>query len=152
MTSTSPLLLWIFAHTCIELEYSARIQVKVLYSGSGAALGFESAIVLGNLLAQAARKSDIPRVLEVYESLRRPRTDLVGRITQKMAGNWMLPDGPLQAERDRVFLEEDPPLLGYPNALQDPFFQSWLYSFDGRHEAEEAWRIYRQNRSSQATD
>ena len=71
----------------MQMEYSARIRAKVLYSGSDATLGFESATVLGNLLVQAARRSDIARVLEVYESLRRPRTNLVDRITQKMTEN-----------------------------------------------------------------
>ena len=81
-----------------------------LFSGTGAALGFESAIVLGNLLAKASNKPDIARALSIYESLRRGRTDLVGAVTQKMGEVWMLPDGPLQADRDRIFLSERPPL------------------------------------------
>ncbi|KAI4269344.1 MAG: hypothetical protein LQ337_007334 [Flavoplaca oasis] len=115
------------------------------YIGSGAALGFESATVLGALLEQARQQSDIAPMLSVYESLRRPRTDLVKRVTQKMGQEWMLPDGPLQAARDRTFVEEVPPSQGYPNALQDPFFQTWLYSFDGEQEAREAWRLHRED-------
>ena len=103
-------------------------------------MGFESATVLGELLGRATCAADIPALLNLYESLRRPRTDLVGAVTQKMAREWMLPDGPLQAKRDQIFLEETPPLQGYPNALQDPFFQIWLYSFDGREEANNIWR------------
>ncbi|KAL9597699.1 MAG: hypothetical protein Q9219_004956 [cf. Caloplaca sp. 3 TL-2023] len=109
------------------------------FIGSGAALGFESATVLGNLLAEATHQSEVPRILKMYERLRRPRTDLVRGVTQKMADVWMLPNGPLQVARDRVFLEECPPSQGYPNALQDPFFQTWLYSFDGKQEARRAW-------------
>ncbi|KAL8724366.1 MAG: hypothetical protein Q9166_007987 [cf. Caloplaca sp. 2 TL-2023] len=66
-----------------------------------------------------------------------------------MAKEWMLPDGPLQAKRNRVFLEEHPPLEGYLNALQDPFFQTWLYSFDGETEAQEAWRIHCEEQAPQ---
>ncbi|KAL8696130.1 MAG: hypothetical protein Q9224_002956 [Gallowayella concinna] len=112
------------------------------YIGSGAALGFESAMVLGQLLEHAGSKSEIPKRLKVYESLRRPRTELVGGVTRKMGAEWMMYDSPQQAKRDETFLQENPPLQGYPNALQDPFFQTWLYSFDGRKEADEAWRIY----------
>ncbi|KAL8668685.1 MAG: hypothetical protein Q9168_006695 [Polycauliona sp. 1 TL-2023] len=111
------------------------------YIGSGAAMGFESATVLGTLLAQATQQSDIRPMLKKYKSLRRSRTDLVKRVTQKVARKWMLPDGPLQIERDRIFQEERPPSQGYPNALQDPFFQMWLYAFDGEREAREAWRL-----------
>ncbi len=113
--------------------------------GSGAALGFESATVLGKILAQARQQADIPAMLRLYESLRRPRTDLVRGVTQKMAREWMLPDGPLQVDRDDIFVHEGTPLQGYPNALQDPFSQRWLYSFDGEKEALEAWRLYREN-------
>ncbi|KAL8805832.1 MAG: hypothetical protein Q9182_001744 [Xanthomendoza sp. 2 TL-2023] len=112
------------------------------YIGSGAALGFESATVLAQLLEQSRSKSEMLQRLEVYESIRRPRTDLVGGVTQKMGVEWMLHDGPQQVKRDEMFVQENPPLQGYPNALQDPFFQTWLYSFDGRQAADEGWRIY----------
>ncbi|KAL8803029.1 MAG: hypothetical protein Q9223_006067 [Gallowayella weberi] len=112
------------------------------YIGSGAALGFESATVLGQLLEQSRSRSEMLERLQVYESIRRPRTGLVGGVTQKMGAEWMLHDGPQQVKRDETFLQENPPLQGYPNALQDPFFQTWLYSFDGRREADEGWRIY----------
>ncbi|KAI4097881.1 MAG: hypothetical protein LQ344_000153 [Seirophora lacunosa] len=122
------------------------------YIGSGAALGFESAMVLGSLLGQTKCRSDVGHALNIYGSLRRPRTNIVGRVTQKMAEEWMLPDGPLQAKRDRIFIEEHPPLPGYPNTLQDPFFQKWLYAFDGVYEARTSWIPSGQDQLSQTTD
>ncbi|KAI9683796.1 MAG: hypothetical protein M1822_005986 [Bathelium mastoideum] len=113
------------------------------YIGVGAALGFESASVLGYLLSQATSEADILPTLHLYESRRKPRTDLASRVTQKMGQVWLLPDGPLQAERDRLFRTENPPLAGYPNALEDPFFQEWLYVFDGKSQAEEEWKKYK---------
>ncbi|KAI4197488.1 MAG: hypothetical protein LQ350_005865 [Teloschistes chrysophthalmus] len=122
------------------------------YIGSGAAMGFESAIVLGTLLAQCAEVSEVPRVLQVYECHRRLRTDHVRRITQKMEEVWMLPDGPLQLQRDRTFIEQRPPGISYPNALQDPIFQRWLYSYNGRREAETAWQEYSEGDQSLGVD
>ena len=96
--------------------------------------------VLAGLLAQANQRSDIPMALDLYEEVRRPRTDIVDRVTQKMSHVWLLPDGELQRERDRALLHERPPLPGYPQILEDPFFQPWLYGFDGRRTADEAWK------------
>lgn len=109
-------------------------------------------MVLGSLLGQTKCRSDVGHALNIYGSLRRPRTNIVGRVTQKMAEEWMLPDGPLQAKRDRIFIEEHPPLPGYPNTLQDPFFQKWLYAFDGVYEARTSWIPSGQDQLSQTTD
>lgn len=38
-------------------------------------------------------------------------------------------DGPIQEERDRQLLEEEP-FEGYPNRLADPVFQNFLYGYD----------------------
>lgn len=51
----------------------------------------------------------------------------------------MLPNGPLQEGRDIKLRVKTAPSAGYPFVLMDPVFQDWLYGFDGRKEASEAW-------------
>lgn len=93
-------------------------------------MGFESAAVLSHLLTEARTASDIPHLLRVYDSVRRPRTTLVIRASKRTGEVWQLPDGSLQVDRDRQFLEDVPPGVGYPNMLDDPVFQQWLFGFD----------------------
>ena len=51
---------------------------------------------------------------------------------------WHLPNGALQADRDRRLMNEVP-TVGYPNMLADPFFQAWLWGFDAKVEVENMW-------------
>ena len=105
-------------------------------------MGFESASVLANLLSKAKAVAQIPALLKLYSSMRQSRTSHVIRASKKLGVAWTLPNGPLQAERDRVLREERPPCVGYPHVLEDPFFQPWLWGFDAKKAAEEAWATY----------
>ncbi|KAF2756619.1 FAD/NAD(P)-binding domain-containing protein [Pseudovirgaria hyperparasitica] len=116
------------------------------FLGSGAAMGFEDASLLSNLLGYSSSVVEVRRALALFERERRPRTRFVGRMTDKMGAIWTLPDGKEQEDRDRTYRREGGvgvtgrETCGFPNALQDPGFQGWLYSFDGRVEAERLLR------------
>lgn len=112
------------------------------YLAQGAAIGFESALVLATLLSKATRSTQILDLLQLYYSVCQPRAAQVIRASKKTGDIWTMPDGPLQAERDRLFLTEMPPSTGYPNPLEDPFFQSWLWGFSAQKAAEEAWAMH----------
>ena len=105
-------------------------------------MGFESASVLANLLAKATATAQIPALLKVYSSMRQSRTSHVIRASKNLGIAFTLPKGPLQAERDRALREEKPPCVGYPHVLEDPFFQSWLWGFNAKKAADEAWAKY----------
>ncbi|KAI0152980.1 FAD binding domain-containing protein [Xylariaceae sp. FL1272] len=109
------------------------------YIGKGAAMGIESVAILSHLLAQSIGEDRINRSLQIYQLLRKDRTAHVCRATLKTGMIWQMPDGPLQNERDRQFLCETP-TIGYPNPLEDPFFQEWLWGFDVATAVREAWR------------
>ena len=96
----------------------------------GAAIGLESASVLSYLLSSATHPSQIPELLYLNNSLRQPRVRRIIEASKRAGEMWMLPDGPLQVERDRVFLEKKGE--GYPNMLEDPEFQEWLWGVDAR--------------------
>ncbi|KAI0976935.1 hypothetical protein F4678DRAFT_456216 [Xylaria arbuscula] len=40
-------------------------------------------------------------------------------------------------ERDQELLSCQPPTVGHPNLLADPFFQNWLWGFDARRAVDE---------------
>ena len=106
-------------------------------------MGFESASVLCNLLAKAEKATQIPDLLRLYDIARQPRTAQVISASRKTASLWQMPDGPLQVERDRQFREDIPPSAGYPNPVEDPFFQEWLFGFNARECADREWDMYR---------
>lgn len=111
------------------------------YLGQGAAAGIESVAVLAYLLGKDKNRQHVKDCLNIYQRLRKERTAHVIRATLKTGRLWQMQDGPLKDERDREFLN-DTPSVGYPNPLADPFFQSWLWGFDARKAAENAWAAY----------
>ncbi|CAJ2507423.1 Uu.00g086090.m01.CDS01 [Anthostomella pinea] len=115
------------------------------YLAQGAALGFESASILAHLLGKTESEQQVRDCLDVYQRLRKERTGHVVRASLKTSRLWQLPDGPLKDERDREFLNEVPS-AGYPNFLADPFFREWLWGFDAKAAAGEAWARYEQER------
>ena len=127
----------------VKLPYSIMFGSQdCLFRAQGAAIGFESALTLAILLSKATQSTQIPNLLQLYHSIREPRVAQVVRASKKTGEIWTMPDGPLQTERDRQFRTEIPPSIGYPNPLEDPFLQSWLWGFDVKKAAEAAWRMY----------
>ena len=109
------------------------------YRAQGAAMGLESACALSRLLSKATRLADIHSILELYENVRRPRTDQVIQATLNTGDMWMMPNGPDQIQRDHRFGSEKPPLPGFPNPYLDPGFRPWLWEYDALRAADEAW-------------
>lgn len=57
------------------------------WQGSGAAMALEDAVILGRLFAHIKSPSEIKQILEVYDKIRRPRTQRVAqssRLTGKL--------------------------------------------------------------------
>jgi len=104
-------------------------------------MGFESAALLSYLLARAENAAQIPDLLRLYDYVRRPRTHHVMRASKRTSEIWQLPDGPLQVDRDRQFVEDVPPSVGYPNMLDDPIFQEWLFRFDAAECVQQQWEL-----------
>jgi salicylate hydroxylase len=109
------------------------------YLAQGAAISVEDGAVLGGLLGKIRSKNDIPRVLALYEHLRRPRTSTVVFASTEQRRIFHMHDGPEQEERDRIMLTQHPPERGHPNQWADPKMQEFLFGYDAELEVEQAW-------------
>jgi len=66
----------------------------------GAALGFEDAVVLGNLFSRLTTPSQVPVFLNAYQELRQKRMEAV-QFTERMTiATFWIPEGPDREERD----------------------------------------------------
>ncbi|KAK5089066.1 hypothetical protein LTR05_003290 [Lithohypha guttulata] len=114
------------------------------YLAQGAAMAVEDGAVLGALLERIKGKHQIPDLLVVYETIRKPRTTKVVQGSNHFGRTvFHLKDGARQQERDRQLLEHnDKPFEGYPNRWADPVFQEFLFGYNAFTEAEKAWQKY----------
>ncbi|KAL9120987.1 MAG: hypothetical protein Q9187_002462 [Circinaria calcarea] len=111
------------------------------YLAQGAAQAVEDGAVLGALFERLTCRSQLPDLLTIYESLRKPRTTLIVKGSTALRDILHMHDGEQQRERDRQLLEEKP-FEGYPNPWADPVFQEFLFGYDAEKEVEAAWRMY----------
>ncbi|MCJ1355885.1 MAG: hypothetical protein MMC33_005877 [Icmadophila ericetorum] len=117
------------------------------YLAQGAAQAIEDGAVLGALFGHLTSRDQIPRLLKIYESIRKPRTTRVVRGSTALGELFHLHDGERQRERDRQLSEA--PFEGYPNRWADPMFQQWLFSYDAEKEADNAWRRHERPSSAE---
>jgi hypothetical protein len=106
-------------------------------------MAFESAFILGELLAHHPPIEALPSLLRCFVTLRQVRTQGTCQRSKYMHDICQLPDGPEQLERDRV-LQEDAPGDDFPNPWADPGFQDWLWGFDSQHAADTMWNDWLQ--------
>jgi len=134
----SALATWVHPHGTFCLLGDAA-HATLPYLAQGAAISVEDGGVLGGLLGKIRSKSDVPRVLAIYEQLRRPRTSAVVLGSTKQRHIFHMHDGPEQEERDRIMLSQHPPGPGHPNQWADPVMQEFLFGYDADEEVETAW-------------
>lgn len=73
------------------------------YLAQGANSSIEDGGVLGRLLSHVKSKEQLPWAIELYESLRKSRSEMIVRETFHQRDAFHMPDGPAQEERDRLF-------------------------------------------------
>lgn len=102
-------------------------------------MAMEDAAALGECLARAKDTSDIPRALQTFEAIRKPRTTLMLAFAQMIAHTWTLPDGEEQRQRDENLRTR--PLFSaegwdgkhidqVPETPKDPLFFAWMLGYD----------------------
>ncbi|KAJ5390489.1 FAD-dependent monooxygenase OpS4 [Penicillium cataractarum] len=110
------------------------------YLAQGANSSLEDGAVLGLLLGHMTDKAQLPRILRLYESLRKSRGEAIVRETFKQRHDFHMVDGEEQKKRDEVFLSQ----LGkeikgaFPSRWTCPEVQPWLYGYDAIKEVEKA--------------
>lgn len=77
----------------------------------------------------------------IFEAIRKDRTTRVVKGSTALRDVFHMHDGPLQQERDRQLLEQEP-FEGFPNRWADPVFQSFLFGYDAYAEGYKAWQKY----------
>jgi salicylate hydroxylase len=72
------------------------------YLAQGANMALEDGATLGCLLGKIESKSQIPKVVRIYEELRTERVTKVREETFRHQEEFHLPDGQLQQSRDQL--------------------------------------------------
>lgn len=130
------------------------------YLAQGANSSIEDGAVLGRLLSYVHSKDQVPWAVELYEGLRKSRSEMIVRETFHQRDAFHMADGDAQIERDHLFRSQ----LGKDISTKFPsrwsvhpycnFFisthmlcrtcpevQPWLYGYDAIKEADNAVRL-----------
>lgn len=116
----------------------------------GAAQAVEDGAVIGTLFEKIESKAQLSDLLSIYERTRKARTTRVVQGSTALRDIFHMHDGPKQEERDRTLLNEAPS-EGFPNRWADPVFQQFLFGYDARAEALQAWDEYKKGTSPESS-
>ena len=110
------------------------------YLAQGANSSIEDGGVLGRILSYVNNKEQLPWAIELYEKVRKPRSDRIVRETFHQRDAFHLPDGPEQQARDEVFASQlgQEISMKFPSRWTCPQVQPWLYGYDAYAEADQA--------------
>ncbi|EON65108.1 hypothetical protein W97_04344 [Coniosporium apollinis CBS 100218] len=110
------------------------------FLAQGAAQAIEDGACLAECLERAKGVEDIPKTMQAYEAIRKPRAERIQQGSRDTSAVWHLPDGPKQVARDKAFklmgkeaeLDSGADDLAKvnPNSLSSKEFQPWLYGHD----------------------
>ena len=103
-------------------------------------MGIEDAGALGTLLEKISSKSQLPEMVHMYESIRKPRALYLRGRSEAFKTTYTLPDGPEQHRRDFALLQEEPS-DGWANFLSDPVLGPQTYGYNVISEANTAWKL-----------
>ncbi|KAK9379985.1 3-hydroxybenzoate 6-hydroxylase-like protein [Kockiozyma suomiensis] len=148
---------WISKSSTVALLGDAA-HAMVPFLAQGAAQAIEDGVTLTECVSRANSAADLPSLLKLYETIRKPRTTRVQLGSIKYGDVWHLEDGPEQVSRDQQMLIEcqkledeaidihplvgDPKaeIPGYdlnnPNYWSDDKFQPWLFGHNALKTAE----------------
>ncbi|KEF55482.1 salicylate hydroxylase [Exophiala aquamarina CBS 119918] len=113
-------------------------HAMVPYLAQGASMAIEDGAALAECLSRVRTKEQIPRYLQVFESIRKPRCERIQESSRLNGDMWHMADGPGQEARDKALKKDDfqedlpsPDLDGSnPNLWSDRGFQPWLFGHD----------------------
>ncbi|EHK99238.1 putative 3-hydroxybenzoate 6-hydroxylase 2 [Glarea lozoyensis 74030] len=118
------------------------VHATLPYLASGAGMSLEDGAVLGELFSRARGKlspAKKRRLLDIYQKIRAPRTEMVvqrGNLQQYL---YHLHDGSEQQERDRVMRANEP---GDALAWKDKEFAPGLLGWCCEEEVDKYWPIF----------
>jgi salicylate hydroxylase len=103
-------------------------------------MGIEDGAALAETLERAVNAEDIKRVLPAFETIRKPRAELIANASAMLGKMWQMPDGEAQEQRDARMKAmpiwdaktwdgshvDEIPVQG----LRDPKYQTWAMGHD----------------------
>jgi salicylate hydroxylase len=141
-----PLQTWRSASGKVVLIGDAA-HATVPFLAQGASMGIEDGACLSECLSRAKSRDDIPRFLQVFESLRKTRCERIQAGSRSNGEMWHLHDGSEQVSRDHALgahgmdgdgAQQASTSLENGNPWNNKDFQPWLFGHDVFREAQEA--------------
>ncbi|KAK9449631.1 3-hydroxybenzoate 6-hydroxylase-like protein [Limtongia smithiae] len=141
---------WVSASGKVVLLGDAA-HATVPFLAQGAAMALEDGVTLAECLDRAHSKADIPKLMHLYEKIRKARCTRVQLGSMQNGDVWHLADGPEQQNRDSLMAAEEAkrvegakverkipepsmeiPSYNLKNPLfwSDDEFQPWLFGHD----------------------
>ena len=111
------------------------------YLAQGANSALEDGAVLGGLLAGVRRRDQLKQAVELFEKVRKARSEAISRETFYQRYQFHMPDGSEQEERDKLFesqLGKEENDVKFPSRWTCPEVQPWLYGYDAYREVDDA--------------
>ena len=110
-------------------------HAMVPYLAQGAAMAVEDAVAMTECLARASTVADIPRMMKLFELIRKNRCERISDGARNSGEIWHLPDGPEQRERDSRIKSGSKTKVQSsdgenPNTWSDRKFQPWMFGFN----------------------
>lgn len=108
------------------------------YLAQGANSSLEDGAVLGYVLGAMQSKAQLPQALDMFQRLRKKRSEAIVKETFAQRWDFQMPDGLDQEARDELMVSQ----LGkeiqgkYPIRHLCPVVQPWLYGYDAKRETE----------------
>ncbi|KAK4943999.1 hypothetical protein LTR10_016520 [Elasticomyces elasticus] len=140
LLSGSPLKRWVSSSGKLLIMGDAA-HAMVPYMSQGAAMAVEDAAALAEAIHLAANESELPRALDIWETVRRQRTGQMQEASLVNGKLWHFADGPLQQARDEGMAPEveGRDFVSSPNQWSDPTAQRWCYGYDAELEIRKAF-------------
>lgn len=113
------------------------------YLAQGANSAMEDGFVLGWCLGQVQQRDQLQHAINLYEKVRKERSERVAKETFLQRHQFHMPDGPEQEERDAIFAsqlgkDEIDDTTPFPSRWTCGIAQRWLYGYDAYAAAREA--------------
>ena len=102
-------------------------------------MGIEDGAALAETLERATNTEDIMRVLPAFETIRKPRAELIASASATLGKMWQMPDGEAQQQRDERMKAtpiwdaktwDGTHVDEIPGSLRDPKYQTWVMGYD----------------------
>lgn len=138
---------WINAqHNLVLIGDSCHPMLPYLAQGANSSI--EDGAVLGLLLAPEHfnSKDELPSTLQLFQQLRKARSELIVKETFKQREDFHLRDGPQQEKRDALMLAQlgKPLQSAFPSRWTCPEVQPWLYGYNAKIDVKTALQAARQ--------